>query len=79
VNKSGRCGETLTATEFDVEKRLIEETGKISTREEIHDKIRKTLLDWKPSTERTAWEVFVANEIIANTGQSLSMKSAIIH
>jgi len=37
VNKSGRCGETLTATEFDVEKRLIEETGKILTREEIHD------------------------------------------
>ena len=45
VNKSGQCGETLTATEFDVEKRLIEETGKIPTREEIHDKIRKTLLD----------------------------------
>lgn len=69
VNKSGRCGETLTATEFDVEKRLIEETGKIPTREEIHDKIRKTLLDWKPSTERTAWEVFVADEIITSTGR----------
>ena len=76
ANKRGQCGEALTTTEFDAEKKLIEETGEIPTREKIHAKIREIMLDWTPPANRSdsscihePWEEFVSNEIFMNTGQ----------
>ena len=76
ADKIGQCGEALTTTEFDAEKKLIEETGEIPTREKIHAKIREITLDWTPPANRSdsscihePWEEFVSDEIFMNTGQ----------